>query len=266
EGLTGVYVLAATSRPDLIDPALLRPGRLDKSLICGMPDLEERIDILQAVGKKLKVDEDVWAAERSQSLLEVAQRTEGYSGADMQAVMYNAHLEAIHDVLGDAAEVAAKDFGNRKAGSASKGSKAQDFTYFRHGDSQQEQSDSTAPSAAALAAERAQIATKLSALQVARKKAKMERRGSQQQGFPSRPTSSAGQPNGVGKDEGKSDHAEPLICWRHLEKSLQQTRSSIAPHERRRLEGIYREFTEGRNGEMSDGQGGTEIGGRTSLM
>lgn len=37
EGLEGVYILAATSRPDLIDPALLRPGRLDKSLYCGMP-------------------------------------------------------------------------------------------------------------------------------------------------------------------------------------------------------------------------------------
>ncbi len=38
EGLEGVYVLAATSRPDLIDPALLRPGRLDKALLCPMPD------------------------------------------------------------------------------------------------------------------------------------------------------------------------------------------------------------------------------------
>ena len=38
EGLVGVYILAATSRPDLIDPALLRPGRLDKALYCGMPE------------------------------------------------------------------------------------------------------------------------------------------------------------------------------------------------------------------------------------
>ncbi|CAG8648273.1 4579_t:CDS:10, partial [Paraglomus occultum] len=44
EGLDGVYVLAATSRPDLIDPALLRPGRLDKSLFCNMPTLDERIE------------------------------------------------------------------------------------------------------------------------------------------------------------------------------------------------------------------------------
>lgn len=45
QGLEGVYVLAATSRPDLIDPALLRPGRLDKSLLCDMPDQAERLDV-----------------------------------------------------------------------------------------------------------------------------------------------------------------------------------------------------------------------------
>jgi len=45
EGLDGVYVLAATSRPDLIDPALLRPGRLDKSVLCDMPSLEDRKEV-----------------------------------------------------------------------------------------------------------------------------------------------------------------------------------------------------------------------------
>lgn len=95
EGLEGVYVLAATSRPDLIDSALLRPGRLDKSLFCGMPDLEERKDILRAVGQKVMISPSV-------DLDELAVATDGYSGADLQALVYNAHLEVIHASLASA--------------------------------------------------------------------------------------------------------------------------------------------------------------------
>ncbi len=48
EGLAeGVWILAATSRPDLVDPALLRPGRLDKTILCPMPGTEDRLDILR---------------------------------------------------------------------------------------------------------------------------------------------------------------------------------------------------------------------------
>lgn len=94
EGLDGVYVLAATSRPDLIDPALLRPGRLDKSLICDLPGQEDRLDIIRAVGSKVHFSQDV-------DLEEIARRTEGYSGADLQAVVYNAHLEAVQGVIGE---------------------------------------------------------------------------------------------------------------------------------------------------------------------
>ena len=97
EGLDGVYVLAATSRPDLIDPALLRPGRLDKSLLCNMPDERERLDILKAVIQgKLELD-----GPAQEQLEEVARRSEGYSGADLQALMYNAHLDAVHELIGD---------------------------------------------------------------------------------------------------------------------------------------------------------------------
>ncbi|RQM29356.1 hypothetical protein B5M09_011847 [Aphanomyces astaci] len=108
ESRQGVYVLAATSRPDMIDPALLRPGRLDKSLYCGMnvhtsfryhgnaretdlldssgawigfPNVQDRLDILQAVSRKMDLADDV-----SMVLPSVAQQTELYSGADLQAV------------------------------------------------------------------------------------------------------------------------------------------------------------------------------------
>ena len=92
EGLEGVYVLAATSRPDLVDPALLRPGRLDKSLLCDIPTVEERVDILRALARKLEIGDDV-------DLEELAERTPNYTGADLQAMLYNAHLEAVHNVI-----------------------------------------------------------------------------------------------------------------------------------------------------------------------
>ncbi|KAJ7923237.1 P-loop containing nucleoside triphosphate hydrolase protein [Mycena leptocephala] len=92
EGLDGVYVLAATSRPDLIDSALLRPGRLDKSLFCDMPNLEDRKDILQAVARKILFSQTV-------DIDAIAAATEGYSGADLQALLYNAHLEVVHSSI-----------------------------------------------------------------------------------------------------------------------------------------------------------------------
>ncbi|TYZ66272.1 hypothetical protein PybrP1_005424 [[Pythium] brassicae (nom. inval.)] len=96
EGRKGVYVLAATSRPDMIDPALLRPGRLDKSLYCGFPDAAERLDILQAVGKDMELD-----AEALAYLPEIAAapKSAHFSGADLQAVMYSAQLELVHEKL-----------------------------------------------------------------------------------------------------------------------------------------------------------------------
>lgn len=89
EGLQGVYVLAATSRPDLIDPALLRPGRLDKSLYCPPPDLESRVEILKALSVGLVLDADV-------DLGQLAAATEQFTGADLKALLYNAQLEAVH--------------------------------------------------------------------------------------------------------------------------------------------------------------------------
>ncbi|XP_023124822.2 peroxisome biogenesis factor 1 isoform X2 [Amphiprion ocellaris] len=93
EGLQGVYVLAATSRPDLIDPALLRPGRLDKSLYCPPPDLEARVEILRALSAGVSLAADV-------DLEQLAVATEQFTGADLKALVYNAQLEAVHNSLG----------------------------------------------------------------------------------------------------------------------------------------------------------------------
>lgn len=91
EGLDGVYVLAATSRPDLIDSALLRPGRIDKSIICNIPDENDRHDILRAVTGTDKLN-----LSPNTDIHIIARKTAGYSGADLQGLCYNAYLKAVH--------------------------------------------------------------------------------------------------------------------------------------------------------------------------
>ncbi|XP_062983001.1 peroxisomal ATPase PEX1 [Elgaria multicarinata webbii] len=93
EGLEGVYVLAATSRPDLIDPALLRPGRLDKCLYCPPPDQASRFEILKALSHPLHLAHDA-------DLQHLAAKTEHFTGADLKALLYNAQLESVHANLG----------------------------------------------------------------------------------------------------------------------------------------------------------------------
>ncbi|CAN4121123.1 unnamed protein product [Withania somnifera] len=92
EVLTGVFVFAATSRPDLLDAALLRPGRLDRLLFCDFPSQHERLEILSVLSRKLPLASDV-------NLDGIARLTEGFSGADLQALLSDAQLEAVHDLL-----------------------------------------------------------------------------------------------------------------------------------------------------------------------
>ena len=72
-----VIILAATNRPDVLDPALLRPGRFDRQVIVDMPDVEERMAILAIHTKKLKLDKSI-------DLRRIARATPGCSGADLE--------------------------------------------------------------------------------------------------------------------------------------------------------------------------------------
>ncbi|KAL8851821.1 MAG: hypothetical protein Q9221_003247 [Calogaya cf. arnoldii] len=263
EGLNGVYVLAATSRPDLIDPALLRPGRLDKSILCDLPNFEDRLDILKAIiSKNLKVAPEMMT-ERRGGLYEVAERTEGYSGADLQAVVYNAHLEAIHDQIdgGGHGMMANENGKGVKKGRRENGISRKNVFRFRFGGEGDD-----AVSAKSRAQELVEYNAIISKLEDLKRQRRVERRqqrrlrdsliGGREMDFDEW---------GKGKKKGGED-VEVVIQWRHVEASLATTRSSISVTERERLGRFYREFVQGRNGEMLDGEGSTEVGGRSSLM
>ncbi|XP_057539501.1 peroxisomal ATPase PEX1 [Amaranthus tricolor] len=92
EVLSGVFVFAATSRPDLLDAALLRPGRLDRLLFCDFPSSHDRLDILRVLSRKLPLADDV-------DLDAIAYITDGFSGADLQALLSDAQLAAVQELL-----------------------------------------------------------------------------------------------------------------------------------------------------------------------
>ncbi|KAH8240050.1 hypothetical protein KR032_010726 [Drosophila birchii] len=93
----GVYILAATNRPDIIDPAIMRPGRLDTILYVGLPEEGERAEILKATtknGKRPVLAEDV-------NLEEIAVQTDGYTGADLAGLVKQASMFALRQSLND---------------------------------------------------------------------------------------------------------------------------------------------------------------------
>ena len=81
----GVIVIAATNRPDVLDPALLRPGRFDRRVVLDLPDINDRTAILKVHSVKKPLAEDV-------SLKEVAERTPGFSGADLANLLNEAAI------------------------------------------------------------------------------------------------------------------------------------------------------------------------------
>jgi len=85
EGNTGVIVVAATNRADILDPALLRPGRFDRQVSVDVPDVKGRIEILKVHSKNKRLTEDI-------DIETIAKRTPGFSGADLSNLLNEAAI------------------------------------------------------------------------------------------------------------------------------------------------------------------------------
>ncbi len=97
EGNTGVIILAATNRPESLDPALLRPGRFDRRVPVELPDLKGREDILKVHARKIKISSDV-------DFNKIARMASGASGAELANIVNEAALRAVRDQRGFATQ------------------------------------------------------------------------------------------------------------------------------------------------------------------
>ncbi|EGV60686.1 Peroxisome biosynthesis protein pex1 [Yamadazyma tenuis] len=220
EGLDGVYVLAATSRPDLIDSALLRPGRLDKSVICSMPDYNDRLDILESITAKMDLENGI-------DLKEIALQTEGFSGADMQGLGYNAYLKAVHVKLSQDESLEQME---------SNTPNSQELDFFKV-NSEKLKNAKMRP------ADRLKILQQIEEL-FGNSKENMD----------------------LKEKKKNSPSSVVSISHENFVESLKETKPSISVKEKLKLDMIYHEFVSGRDGNMPDGSASNDIGGRTTLM
>lgn len=102
EELKGVWIVGATNRPDMVDPALVRPGRLDRMIYVPPPDKCSRYEILKAICSQMPLERDV-------NLDQIAERTEGFSAADLAALARHAGLAVMRRDL-NATSINAADF------------------------------------------------------------------------------------------------------------------------------------------------------------
>jgi len=102
ESLQNVVVIAATNRPDILDPAVMRPGRFDRLIDVPAPDAKALMQIFKIHTRDMPLSKDV-------VLQEIAEKARGYSGADVEALCREAAMNALRDSV-DAKEVTRKDF------------------------------------------------------------------------------------------------------------------------------------------------------------
>lgn len=210
--LHGVFVLAATNRPDLIDPALLRPGRLDKLVYCGIPTADEATEILEILAQTVPMAEDSGIDWK-----DVARRCPSWTSADLQALVSSAQLEAIHeriepmtmdgDVVDVVDEVAATTQGNDHD---------LDFSLLRLDDRHVMDVD----------------------------RARIQRKVRQLYHHDSSAASGSLSPNGTTSTT--MDAAPLLVTAAHIERAHRTIRPSLPLQEQLRYQKIYRDFIQGK--------------------
>jgi transitional endoplasmic reticulum ATPase len=102
ESLQNVLVIAATNRPDILDPAVLRPGRFDRLIYVPSPDLDSMKEIFKIHTGSMPLSRDI-------DLSELARKAQGYSGADVEAICREAGIEALREDI-NSTEVSLRDF------------------------------------------------------------------------------------------------------------------------------------------------------------
>lgn len=104
-------MIAATNRPDMIDPAMVRPGRLDKLLYVDLPAADERAEIIRTMTRKVPLGGESTTAQDVEIGVEklVRERCEGYSGADLAAIVREAGVIALKRTLGALDEMEEQD-------------------------------------------------------------------------------------------------------------------------------------------------------------
>ncbi|VEU23057.1 DEKNAAC104031 [Brettanomyces naardenensis] len=233
EGLDGVYVLAATSRPDLIDSALLRPGRLDKAVICDMPDYDDRLDILKTI-----VSSSQFELDNGVKLEKVSERTQGFSGADLQALVYNSYLKAVHEDLDRRLE-------DDEGGNDASGDQPEYFVI--------KGKDNARIIGGGLA-------KKMRELRM-REVEEMEENSKDREGL-----ELTDSPNG-GQSDNPATSRHLILTSEHFIQGLEETNKSISAKEQMKFQRIYSQFTENRReGNLPNGEASQDIGGRATLM
>jgi transitional endoplasmic reticulum ATPase len=102
ESLQNVLVISATNRPDILDPAVLRPGRFDRLIYVPSPDFDSMKEIFKIHTRSMPLSRDI-------DLDELARKTQGYSGADVEAICREAAIEALREDI-NSTEVSLRDF------------------------------------------------------------------------------------------------------------------------------------------------------------